>query len=154
GGGSFRGAWTSRFATHIEQVGAGALDCQGMLDCALWLQEFAAIGKAVRCDVQHAHDQRALAKHERARRQPQAERFSAKGHMRKGSVAQVPCLSLKTKFAPRTSSDDRRYGISSPEFAGPPLKRTAIPSGGALVQSRARVSGKPVFRQRWFLSCR
>src|SRR6266481_355893 len=31
--------------------------------------------------------------------------------IRNGSVAQVPCLPLKTKFALRTSSDDRRYEI-------------------------------------------
>src|SRR6266436_9401387 len=74
--------------------------------------------------------------------------------MRNRSVAQVPCLSPKTKFAPRTSSDDRRYGISSPQFACPPPKKTEILSEGALVRTRVPVSGKPVYHRGSVLFCR
>src|SRR5215472_938700 len=42
------------------------------------IKKLAAVGKTVRCDVQHAHDERALTKHERTRRKFQLERFSAK----------------------------------------------------------------------------
>jgi hypothetical protein len=47
--------------SNIEEIGAGALHQKGMFDRALGLQKLAAIGKTVWRDVQHAHDECALA---------------------------------------------------------------------------------------------
>src|SRR5207245_9202340 len=47
-----------------------------MLDGAPGVEEFAAVGKAVWGDIEHAHDERARAKHERARREFELEFFT------------------------------------------------------------------------------
>ena len=70
------GSGPRRFAADVEQVGASALDGIGLLDCAVGLQEFAGVGKAVRRHVQHAHDQRAFAEDQRARIESEAKEFA------------------------------------------------------------------------------
>jgi hypothetical protein len=50
---------TGGFGTDIEGVGAIDGEPPGMLDCALRIQKAPAIGEAVRCDVDYAHDGRA-----------------------------------------------------------------------------------------------
>lgn len=59
-----------RFAADIEDLGPVVehLECldEGALRCMLGRVEVAAIGEAVRRDIQDAHDQSVLAKHERS----------------------------------------------------------------------------------------
>ena len=68
----FRGraatARTCRFSAHIEQIRPSGAHDQCMLDGAIGIQKFPAVGKAVRCDVQNAHHEGALAENQCARR--------------------------------------------------------------------------------------
>ncbi|OLB64563.1 MAG: hypothetical protein AUH96_09585 [Nitrospirae bacterium 13_2_20CM_2_61_4] len=72
-----RRAGARGFAANVKHVGAGGFDGQCMLDGARRVKKLASIGEAVGRDVEHAHDERPLAKQQRSRRQFQPESFSA-----------------------------------------------------------------------------
>lgn len=54
------------FAADVEDVRTGAFHLKRVLDGAARIEKFAAVGEAVRRDVENAHDERALAEHELA----------------------------------------------------------------------------------------
>src|SRR5215472_14887562 len=66
-----------------------------MFNGARGVEKLAAVGETIRRDVQHAHDERALAKLERSRRKFQTESFSA-NHAR-SSLAQALGIGLERK---------------------------------------------------------
>src|SRR5262249_46588126 len=85
--------------TDVKNVCTRGFDRQCTFDGIPNVDEFAAIGEAVRGDVQNAHDERALPENERARRQPETKEFS-RGH-EYSSVAQSRERKNWTSRAPR-----------------------------------------------------
>ena len=69
------------FAADIDDVGSGALHRDCTRGGGFGIEKEAAVGEAVRRDVEHAHDQRAFAQEQGARRETQAE-FAAMKHRR------------------------------------------------------------------------
>src|SRR5207245_7043314 len=69
---------TRRFAADVDQIRAGKLHCHRMLGGARRVEKLAAVGKTVRRNVQHPHDERPFAEHQCARRESKPESFSAK----------------------------------------------------------------------------
>src|ERR1700734_2266505 len=55
------GAWTRRFATDVENVGAFFLQALSMCDGLVAVEVRPAVGKGIGRDIDDPHDQRALA---------------------------------------------------------------------------------------------
>src|SRR5690348_6607285 len=65
--GNSEGSGPSGFAAHIQDIRAMSFQLQGVRDSVLRMEIGAAVGKAVRGDVQHAHDERAFTEKQCAR---------------------------------------------------------------------------------------
>ena len=59
-------AGTRGFAANVKHIRAGSFDGQRTLDGAVRVKESASVGEAVGRDVEHAHDERPLAKQQRS----------------------------------------------------------------------------------------
>src|ERR1700719_3279034 len=64
--GIYARAWTRRFASDVDDVGAVFEQALGLLYGLVALKEFAPVGEGIGSDVNDPHDQRALAEFQRA----------------------------------------------------------------------------------------
>ncbi len=119
-------AGTRRFAADIEDVRTGGFhfDCAG--HGGVDLMKKAAVGKAVRRDVEHTHHERVFAKHEGPRRQSQTETFSAKHFPVKHGLAIEPRFAEKTKSNAAEKLCLRMTTKSALQEKDPPLKNARV----------------------------
>src|SRR5690242_1296589 len=101
---------TRRFASNIKQISASRFHDERVLDRARGIKKFSAIRKTIRCDVEHAHNERPLAQHERSGRELDPENFSA-NHSR-SSLARGRRKKITQRSKRLSGSDSLRMGRS------------------------------------------